>query len=107
VEATAGSFSGVAVSGSKAVAIAAAPDYSGYGTYCLDLQAGTSTEIEFGASYLTSATGNDRGHAWVTAGSSWIDATAPSGVKVFDIESCEAASDWMSFSLYPSSLAFY
>ena len=108
VEATAGVFTDLAVSGKKAVGIAVAPDYSAYGTHCLDLEAGTATEIASSASYLTSVTGNDRGQAWVTAGSSWIDASAPAGVFVYDIESCEAVSeDWMSFSLYPSSLAFY
>ena len=108
VEATAGVFTDLAVSGKKAVGIAVAPDYSAYGTHCLDLVAGTATEIASGPSYLTSVTANDRGQAWVTAGSSWIDATAPAGVFVYDIESCEAVSeDWMSFSLYPSSLAFY
>ncbi len=73
----------------------------------MDLSTGDLLSSEETNSYLTSISANNRGEAYVTAGSSWIDATAPSGLVVYDVESCTAKGDWMSFSMYPTSVAFY
>jgi hypothetical protein len=97
----------VAVAGDKAMAISVKADWSAYVLSCMDLSTGALLSSEETNSYLTSISANNRGEAYVTAGSSWIDATAPSGLAVYDVESCTAKGDWMSFSMYPTSVAFY
>jgi hypothetical protein len=108
VETTEMAIFDVAAVGDKAIAISIAADWSAYGLHCLDLTTGSSTLIESTPSYLTSVTANDRGQAYVTAGSSWLDTTAPSGLFSYDVETCTALSaNWMGFSMYPTSVAFY
>jgi hypothetical protein len=98
----------VAAVGDKAIVVAVKADSSAYALSCLDLTTGEMSLIEETASYLTSITANNRGQAYVTAGSSWIDPDAPSGLMAYDIANCTAIStEWMSFSMYPTSIAFY
>ena len=97
----------VAVVGDKAMAISIKADWSAYVLSCMDLSTGDLLSSEETNSYLTSISANNRGEAYVTAGSSWLDAAAPSGLAVYDVESCTAKGDWMSFSMYPTSVAFY
>ena len=108
VESTDGNFSGAAAVGSTAVATALAGDYSHYTVYCIDLAQGVADVLEETTSYLTGVAQNDRGEAWVSAGSSWIDSSAPSGIFIYDIATCTAQADSpLSFSLYPFDVAFY
>jgi hypothetical protein len=97
----------VAVVGDKAMAVSVKADWSAYVLSCMDLSTGTILSSVETDSYLTSISANNRGEAYVTAGSSWIDPSAPSGLAVYDVESCTAKGDWMSFSMYPTSVAFY
>jgi hypothetical protein len=94
--------------GDKAMAISVKSDWTAYVLSCIDLSSGSVISSEETASYLTSISANNRGEAYVTAGNSWLDATAPSGLMAYDVESCTAKSaGWMSFSMYPTSVAFY
>jgi hypothetical protein len=108
VETGSDSLSGLAAEGDAAVAISLASDYSHYSVHCIDIAGGTISTLEETSSYLTGATANNLGEAWITAGSSWIDSSAPSGVFVYDIASCSSlAKDPLGFSLNPNSVAFY
>lgn len=101
-------FSGVAAVGEGAIAIALADDHSRYTVYCIDLAAGVADVLEETGSYLTGVAQNDRGEAWISAGSSWLDDAAPSGIFRYDIASCTPlASAPLSFGLYPFDVAFY
>jgi DNA-binding beta-propeller fold protein YncE len=98
----------VAAVDDKAIVVAVKADSSAYALSCLDLTTGEMSLIEETASYLTSITANNRGQAYVTAGSSWLDPEAPSGLIAYDIATCTAIStEWMGFSMYPTSVAFY
>jgi hypothetical protein len=98
----------VAAVDDKAIVVSMKADWSAYALSCLDLTTGEMTLIEETASYLTSITANNRGQAYVTAGSSWIDPDAPAGLFAYDIATCTPISaEWMSFSMYPTSIAFY
>ena len=109
LDGTAGKTVGSAAAyGTKAIVTSVAPDWSSYGVHCVDLVDGTMDVIAEGPSYLTGAFANNIGQAFVTAGSSWLDEAAPSGIFVYDIASCAAVStEWMGLSMYPSSVAFY
>jgi hypothetical protein len=108
VETGTDNLNGIAAYGSAAVAISLASDYSHYAVHCIDLSAGSLTTIEESSSYLNGVKGNDMGEAWITAASSWIDASAPTGVFVYDIETCSSlTTDPIGLSLYPLGIAFY
>ena len=76
-----------------------------YGIQCVDLQAGTSTELYLGNSYINGIAANNLGHAYVTA--AVTDAEGPAGVYVYDIESCTAVStDWQALHCTPTAWPF-
>ena len=108
VETGTDNLSGIAAHGDAAVAISLASDYSHYAVHCIDLADGSLTTVEESVSYLNGVKGNDLGEAWITAASSWIDSSAPSGVFVYDIETCSSlTTDPIGLSLYPLGIAFY
>ncbi len=101
-------FSGLAATAGNAIAISLAADYSHYATHCIDLGTGAVTGTAETAVYYNSIAGNDRGEAWITAGPSWIDDTAATGIFVFDIDACtERTTDPISLSLAGKDIAFY
>jgi hypothetical protein len=99
---------GLAAFGDRAVGISVADDYSHYAVHCFDLNTGVWSTAEQTDSFLTGVYPNDNGEAWITSGRPWIDLEAPSGIFVYDIETCTSKTDApVTFSLYPYSLAFY
>lgn len=99
---------GMAAKDDRAIGISVAEDYSHYAIHCFDLNTGTWSTIEETDSFLTGVYANDNGDAWITAGRPWIDLEAPSGIFVYDIETCTSKEDEpILFSLYPYSMAFY
>jgi hypothetical protein len=108
VESTDMNIVDVAAFEDKAIVVSMKADWSAYALSCLDLATGDMALMMETASYLTSITANNRGQAYVTAGSSWIDPDAPAGLMSYDIATCTAiSSEWMGFSMYPTSVAFY
>lgn len=101
-------MTGIAASGDRAIAISAADDYSHYALHCIDLAGETVLSSANTMAYYSGIAANDRGEAWVIAGSSWLDATAPVGVSVFDIATCdELTTSPLALSLAPKDIAFY
>lgn len=101
-------FSGVAANGEHAVAISLASDYSHYAHHCIDLTTGEVTSSTNTAAYYSAISGNDRGEAWVVASPSWIDGAAPTGITVFDIETCEERTAApIALSLSPKDISFF
>ena len=99
---------GVAATSTHAIAISLAADFSHYARHCIDLQSGKVTETTQTQSFYTNALANDRGEAWITAGPSWLDDTAPQGIFIFDIDTCsERAGSPLTLSLAPSDISFY
>lgn len=99
---------GVATKDDRAIGISVEEDYSHYAIHCFDFNAGTWSTIEETDSFLTGVYANDNGDAWITAGRPWINLEAPSGIFVYDIETCTSKADEpIQFSLYPYSMAFY
>lgn len=107
IEITGEEIQGAAGFGDKAIAFSLAQDYSHYALHCIDLATGdvTSTETD---EYYTAIRAHDNGEAWLTLGSSWLNAEAPTGVRVFDIATCaEKTTEPIALSLFPTSVAFY
>ena len=99
---------GLATQDDRALAISLAEDGMSYAVSCVDLALGSVTSRESTPRYLTSVAGNDRGEAWVSAGPSWLDPTADSGLFVYDIEDCRLKNDApIALSLHPFSVGFY
>lgn len=102
------SFSGIAAVGDRAVAISLAADYSHYALHCVDLAGGAVESSAETASYYDVISTNDRGEAWITAGPSWIDETAPQGLFVYDVATCtQKTTAPITLSLAPKGLAFF
>jgi hypothetical protein len=101
-------ISGLAAYGDRAVAIALAQDQSLHEILCIDLSNATSSLIERTSRYLTDIAGNDRGEAWIAASPSWVDPSAPTGLSIYDIASCNLTTPQpIGLSLHPVSIAFY
>jgi len=108
VESVESTVTGIATDGEKAIAVTSADDGSNYSLHCVDLTMGEMTLLEETQSYLNSISANDRGEAWLTAGSSWMDPSAPTGVFVYDIAACVGLSELpLRFSMLPTRVAFY
>ena len=100
----------VAVAGDQALIVTLADDLSGSAVWCADLRSGSLQELERTTSYLTSASANDRGEAWVTAHWGWVDPEgSEAGLLVYDIESCARLNPGAPIrtALGPVALAFY
>jgi hypothetical protein len=98
----------IAAVGDKAIVTSMAADYSSFGRYCVDLDAAEITDSESGVTLFGTAAANDRGEAWVTLGASWLDATAPTGLMVYDVETCEAkTASPVVTSLAPNVVSFF
>jgi hypothetical protein len=100
----------VAVAGDHALIVTLADDLSGSSVWCADLRAGRLEELERTTSYLTSASANDRGEAWVTAHWGWVDPElSEAGLLIYDIEGCARLNPGapVRTALGPVALAFY
>ncbi|MCO4748019.1 MAG: hypothetical protein KC912_24715 [Proteobacteria bacterium] len=101
-------FAGIVASGDHAVAISLASDYSHYALHCVNLATDTVTSSTNSPQYYSGISANDRGEAWVVSSPSWIDDTAPVGLSVYDIASCDAKTTApIALSLAPKTVAFY
>lgn len=101
-------LSSIAAVGDHAIATSTASDYSHFGRHCIDLGAAEVTSSETGTTLFGAVAANDRSEAWVALGPSWLDASAPTGVMVYDLESCEAkTSTPIATSLPPNAVSFY
>ncbi len=101
-------LSNVGAFGGAAAATSLSADYTSSSLHCLDLAAGSITSSEVTDAYYTDLAVNDRGEAWITTGSSWMDPHAPTGLWVFGIEGCEAKTEQpIQPSLHPWSVDFY
>jgi len=99
---------GLAVQGDSALGISFSDDAAAYAVLCVDLAQGALRSREPTSRYLTAVHGNDRGEAWVSAGPSWLDPTAPSGLYVYDVHTCTALNDTpIEMTLHPFDLAFF
>jgi len=99
---------GLATHDDTALAISLAQDGMSYAVMCLDLEEPLVRSRESTSRYLTAVQGNDRGEAWVSAGPSWMDPTAASGLFVYDVATCALINDEpVEMSLHPFSVAFF
>ena len=100
--------SGLAAMGDHAIAVALAQDQTLHEILCIDLSDSTSSLIERTPRYMTDIAGNDRGEAWIAASPSWVDPSAPTGLSIYDIASCQLMTpEPIGLSLHPVSIAFY
>lgn len=100
-------YTGLAVHGLHAVALASTPDYATE-LHCVDLDAGTASVAEPAGPFLTAIAGNDLGEAWVAARPPWTDPTSPGGMIVYDIATCTSLTgpSWIDTVLDPYDVAF-
>ncbi len=102
-----GEVVGLAAHGDRAVVALADPD-SIYSIACLDLTAAEVVTRQTVTSFLPNVAGNALGEAWVSARVHWSDPNAPSGTRVFDIDTCtERTSSPLQTLLAPAHIAFY
>lgn len=95
-----------ALAAESLIALSSSEDWR-YQVLCQPLAGGSPVDLVDTTAFLPSLRANRRGEVWVTARSSWADASAAGGVRVVDAAGCAVASDGLTTTLDPVDIAFW